>query len=320
MLLAFMGTPPFAAQALQALIDAGHEIACVYTQPPRPAGRGHKLVSSAVQVLAESHGIPVRSPKSVKPPAEHEAFAALNLDVAVVAAYGLILPQAILDAPKYGCINIHASLLPRWRGAAPIHRAILAGDAETGITIMRMDAGLDTGPMLLKRAIPIGRRTTATALTDELAALGAAMIVEALDALGKGQLAETPQPAEGVTYASKLDRSEGTIDWCLPALDLDRRVRALNPWPGAVFTTRGERIKLLEASVKPGQGAPGTVLEPANDGCPVVACSDGALKLSSLQRPGRTAQDGSAFLRGFPLPSGTLLSSNGDAVETDDRV
>lgn len=320
MRLVFMGTPPFAARALQALIDAGHEIACVYTQPPRPAGRGRKLVPSAVQTLAESRVIPVRSPKSLKPPAEHEAFAALNVDVAVVAAYGLILPQAILDAPKYGCVNIHASLLPRWRGAAPIQRAILAGDSETGVTIMRMDAGLDTGPILLKRAISIGRWTTATVLTDDLAALGAAMIVEALDALGKGQLAETPQPAEGVTYASKLDRSEGAIDWRLPALDLDRRVRALNPWPATVFAARGERIKLLEASVRLGHSAPGTVLQLANDGCPVVACGEGALKLASLQRPGRTAQDGAAFLRGFPLPPGTLLSSDGDALEDHDRV
>jgi methionyl-tRNA formyltransferase len=319
MRLAFMGTPPFAARALQALIDAGHEVACVYTQPPRPAGRGHKLVPSVVHSLAEARGIEVRAPKSLKPPAEHAAFAALNLDAAVVAAYGLILPQAVLDAPRFGCINIHGSLLPRWRGAAPVQRAILAGDTETGITIMRMDAGLDTGPILLKRAIAIGRWTTAAVLLDDMAALGAAMIVETLDALGKGQLAETPQPTEGVTYAAKLDRTEGVIDWRLPALDLDRRVRALNPWPGTIFTLRGERIKLLEASVRVGHGLPGTVLEPAVDGSPVIACGEGALKLTSLQRPGRTAQDGAAFLRGFPLPPGTLLSSDG-ALEADDRV
>jgi methionyl-tRNA formyltransferase len=310
MRLAFMGTPPFAARALQALIDAGHEVACVYSQPPRPAGRGHKLVKSAVQTLAEAHGIEVRTPARLRAPEEHERFAALDLDVAVVAAYGLILPQAILDAPKYGCINIHGSLLPRWRGAAPIHRAILAGDSETGITIMRMDAGLDTGPMLLKRAEPIGRWTTATSLTDELAEIGAALIVEALGLLEQGALPETPQPAEGMTYAAKLDRSEGAIDWRLPAVELDRKVRALNPWPGTIFTVRGERIKLLEAQIRADAGEPGHVLDPADDGCPVVACGAAALKLIQLQRPSRSPQDGPSFLRGFPLPPGMDLGSS----------
>ncbi len=305
-----MGTPPFAARALDALIAAGHEIAVAYTQPPRRAGRGHRLAASAVQALAESQGIPVRSPVSLRPAEEHAAFAALGVDLAVVAAYGLILPQPVLDAPRLGCINIHGSLLPRWRGAAPIQRAIMAGDSETGITIMRMEAGLDTGPMLLKRSVPIGRWTTAAGLTDQLAELGGEMIVEAIAALAAGGLPETPQPAEGVTYAAKLDRSEGTIDWSLPAAALDRRVRALNPWPGVVFTARGERIKLLEAAIRVANGPAGAVLEPSEDGSPVVACGSGALKLTSLQRPGRNAQDGAVFLRGFPLPPGTILGAD----------
>ena len=309
MRLAFMGTPPFAALALEALIAAGHDIAAVYSQPPRPAGRGHKVVPSAVQKLAEAHGIPVRTPTKLRAAAEeHEAFAALNLDLAVVAAYGLILPQPILDAPRLGCLNIHASLLPRWRGAAPIQRAILAGDSETGVTIMRMDAGLDTGPMLLKRAVPIGRWTTATALTDELADLGAALIIEAIALLEHGHLPDIIQPQDGITYAAKLDRGEGIIDWSLPAIDLDRKVRALNPWPGTVFTLGDERIKLLEASPTSAEGPPGQVLSPADDGCPIVACGAGALKLVTLQRPSRSAQDGASFLRGFPLTRGTSLS------------
>jgi methionyl-tRNA formyltransferase len=308
MRLAFMGTPPFAATALSALIAAGHDIAAVYSQPPRPAGRGHRLVASAVHSLAKTRGIEVRTPVSLRPVEEVERFAGLGLDAAVVAAYGLILPRAILDAPRLGCFNIHASLLPRWRGAAPIQRAILAGDSETGVTIMRMEAGLDTGPILLKRAVPIGRWTAATGLTDELADLGAGLMVEALSLLEQGGLPETAQPEDGVTYAAKLDRSEGLINWTLPAADLDRRVRALNPWPGTVFSVRGERIKLLEATVRPDRGAPGTVLERASDdGSPIVACGEGALKLTLLQRPGKTAQDGASFLRGFPLPPGALL-------------
>ena len=320
MRLAFFGSPEFAVPALRALHDAGHDIACVYSQPPRPAGRGHKLVKSAVQTLAEAHGIAVRTPARLRPPEEHERFAALDLDVAVVAAYGLILPQAILDAPRHGCINIHGSLLPRWRGAAPIHRAILAGDSETGITIMHMDAGLDTGPMLLKRAVPIGRWTTAASLTEELADVGADLIVAALGLLEQGALPETPQPAEGMTYAAKLDRSEGAIDWRLPAAELDRKVRALNPWPGTIFTVRGERIKLLEVQIRSDAGEPGQVLDPAADGSPVVACGAGALKLIQLQRPSRSPQDGASFLRGFPLPRGTVIESDGDALETDHRV
>jgi methionyl-tRNA formyltransferase len=307
MRIAFMGTPPFAARALEALIAAGHEIAAVYSQPPRPAGRGHKLVKSAVQTQAESRGIEVRTPERLKSPDEHAAFAALGLDLAVVAAYGLILPKAILDAPRLGCLNIHASLLPRWRGAAPIQRAILAGDAETGVTIMRMDVGLDTGPMLLKGTIPIGRWTTTASLTEELADMGARLVVEAVAKLEKGELPDLPQPEDGMTYAAKLDRADGTIDWNRTAIEIDRQVRALSPWPGTSFELAGERIKLLEATPTAAHGTPGTIIGTAEDGSPVAACGTGALKLTLLQRPGRAAQDGASFLRGFALPPGTLL-------------
>jgi methionyl-tRNA formyltransferase len=308
MRLAFMGTPPFAAKALEALIAAGHEIAAVYSQPPRPAGRGHKMVPSAVHQLADRHGIPVRTPAKLRTVVEeHEAFTALKLDLAVVAAYGLILPQPILDAPKLGCLNIHGSLLPRWRGAAPVQRAILAGDTETGITIMRMDAGLDTGPMLLKGTVPIGRWTTAVQLFDQLADLGAELIVEAVARLASGDLPDIPQPEEGVTYAAKLDRADGVIDWNLPALDLDRRVRALNPWPGTAFEFGAERVKLLEASITAGEGRPGTILWLSDDGSPVVACNPGALKLSTVQRPNRGPQDAASFLRALELAPGAGL-------------
>jgi methionyl-tRNA formyltransferase len=309
MRLAFMGTPPFAAKALEALIAAGHEIATVYSQPPRPAGRGHKLVPSAVHMLAEKHGIPVRTPAKLRTVVEeHEAFAALKLDLAVVAAYGLILPQAILDAPRLGCLNIHGSLLPRWRGAAPVQRAILAGDKETGITIMRMDAGLDTGPMLLKGTVPIGRWTTATDLFEQLADLGAELIVKAIARLKKGDLPDIPQPEEGVTYAAKLDRAEGQIDWSLPAAELDRKVRALNPWPGTTFMLHGERIKLLEATIAVGEGPAGVLLYLTDDGSPVVACNPGALKLVTLQRPNRGPQDSASLMRLFDLVPGAALT------------
>jgi methionyl-tRNA formyltransferase len=320
MRIAFMGTPPFAARALKALIAAGHVIAAVYSQPPRPAGRGHKLVKSAVHTLAEAHGIEVRTPQRLKSPEEHAAFSALSLDLAVVAAYGLILPKAILDAPKLGCLNIHASLLPRWRGAAPIQRAIMAGDAETGVTIMRMDVGLDTGPMLLKANVPIGRWTTSASLTEELSDLGAKLVVEAVTKLEKGELPDIPQPEEGMTYAAKLDRADGVIDWRHPAGEIDRRVRALNPWPGTSFEIGGERIKLLEATPTTARGTPGTIVGTSEDGSPVAACGEGALKLTLLQRPGRAPQDGASFLRGFALPLGTVLGGNGDTLETDHRV
>jgi methionyl-tRNA formyltransferase len=312
MRLAFMGTPSFAAKALEALIAAGHEIAAAYTQPPRPAGRGHKLVPSAVQAVAEKHGIPVRTPPRLRTMVEeHEAFAALKLDLAVVAAYGLILPQSILDAPRLGCLNIHGSLLPRWRGAAPVQRAILAGDKETGITIMRVDTGLDTGPMLLKGTVPIGRWTTSTQLFDQLADLGAELIVEAIARLEKGELPDIPQPEDGVTYAAKIDRAEGAIDWSKPAVELDRKVRALNPWPGTAFEFRGERIKLLEATTAVGEGKPGTILWLTEDGSPVIASNPGALKLSIVQRPNRGPQDAASFLRALELEPGGSLTQEG---------
>jgi methionyl-tRNA formyltransferase len=299
-----MGTPDFAVPSLEALIAAGHDIAAVYSQPPRPAGRGHRPVASPVQRAAEGAGIPVRAPERLDITATAE-FAALALDAAVVAAYGLILPKAVLAAPRLGCVNIHASLLPRWRGAAPIQRALLAGDAESGITIMQMDEGLDTGPMLLKEAVPIGPATTAQALQDRLAALGARLILAALDGLAAGRLAPEPQPAVGVTYAKKLRREEATLDWRLPAALLERQVRAFDPWPGAVFTYAGERIKVLAASVEPAAAgaAPGTVLDAAL----AIACGEGALRLLRLQRPGRAPLPAEAFLRGYPIAAGTAL-------------
>jgi methionyl-tRNA formyltransferase len=300
MRLAFMGTPDFAVPALDALVAAGHEVACAYCQPPKPAGRGHAVQETPVHRRAAALGIPVRTPRTLKDPEEQRAFRDLGLDAAVVVAYGLILPQPILDAPRLGCLNIHGSLLPRWRGAAPIHRAILAGDRETGITVMRMDAGLDTGPMLLKRATPIGRTTTAQELHDRLSAMGAEMIVEALDRLGRGDLPDEPQPQDGVTYAAKLSKDEGRIDWTLPAADLARRVRALTPWPGCVFELGGERIKLVEAAAVEGSGAPGEVLDEAF----TVACGEGALRCLVVQRPGRRPTDGADCLRGLRLGPG----------------
>ncbi len=297
--LAFMGTPDFAVTALDALIAAGHDIAAVYCQPPRQAGRGHRLQPSPVQRRAEEAGLPVRYP--VRLTAEEcDALAALDLDVAVVAAYGLILPQAALEAPRFGCLNIHGSLLPRWRGAAPIERAILAGDDATGITIMRMDKGLDTGPMLLTEKVPIAPHATAAGLRADLAAIGARLIVEALNALE--MLAPQPQPEDGVTYAKKLTREEERIDWTKPARVLERQVRAIPSW----FEARGERIKLLAAAPAEGRAAPGTVL----DGAPTIACGDGALCLQKLQRPGRGPVDADAFLRGFALPPGIVLPSS----------
>jgi methionyl-tRNA formyltransferase len=289
--LAFLGSPAFAVPALRALVQAGHEVVCVYTQPARPAHRGQAMTKCAVQVAAESLGLPVRSPARVKRDAEaHAAFAALALDAAVVAAYGLILPSPMLDAPRLGCLNIHASLLPRWRGAAPIHAAILAGDAQTGITIMRMDEGLDTGAMLLKRDVPIGPRTTTPELHDTLAALGAEMIVCVLADMPEA----VPQPQEGVTYAAKLTREDGRLDFSRDSAELDRQVRALTPWPGTFATFAGETLKILQAEPATGSGEPGAVLHPS---C-VVATGCGALRLLRVQRPGRPATTGDAFLRG----------------------
>jgi methionyl-tRNA formyltransferase len=304
MRVVFMGTPAFAATALAAIADAGHEVACAYSQPPRPAGRGHRETRSDVHELAAARGIPVRTPARLRDPAEHAAFAALQADIAVVAAYGLILPRPVLDAPRHGCINIHASLLPRWRGAAPIQRAILAGDRESGITIMRMDEGLDTGPMLLRAAVPIGPQTTAGELHDALAALGARLIVEALALLATGDAAATPQPDAGVTYAAKISKDEARLDWTRPAGELARVVRGFNPVPGAFFELEGERIRILAAEQIGAHGAPGTVL----DDRLTVACGDGALRALVVQRSGRAAMDAHAFLRGRKLPAGTRLA------------
>src|SRR6059058_2928593 len=282
-----MGTPDFAAAILGGLVDAGHRLRAVYTQPPRPAGRGHRLQSSPVQLLAERTGVPVRSPAGLRDDAAQAEFAAIGADAAVVAAYGLILPAPLLAAPRLGCLNVHASLLPRWRGAAPIQRAILAGDRETGITIMQMDEGLDTGPMLLQEAIPIGPKTTAGELTEALAGLGAGLMLEALDAVATGKLVPRARPAEGVPYAPKLRREEAALDWARPAAELERQVRAFDPWPGAFFFARDERIRVLSAEAEPETEAafPGTVL----DEHLTIACGEGALRPLRLQRPGRAA-------------------------------
>ncbi len=303
--LVFMGTPVFAATILDGLIEAGYPVLAVYTQPPRPAGRGHRLQPSPTQLLAERHGIEARSPASLRIAEVQTAFAALGADAAVVAAYGLILPPAVLAAPRLGCLNVHASLLPRWRGAAPIQRAVLAGDRETGITIMQMDEGLDTGPILMQQRMPIQPRATASGLSAELAFLGARMIVAALDGAAHGTLTPRPQPHEGVSYAHKLRREEGRLDWQLPAADLERRVRAFDPWPGAFFEIGGARVRVIAAAVLPGGRGqkPGIVI----DDCLSVACGEGVLQPLRLQRPGRAALDAPAFLRGFPIPAGTVL-------------
>jgi methionyl-tRNA formyltransferase len=303
--LAFMGTPDFAVPALAALIKAGHAIAAVYTQPPRPAGRGQHDRPSPVHAFAERQGIAVRTPRTLRDARAQADFAALALDAAVVAAYGLILPPAILAAPRLGCLNIHASLLPRWRGAAPIQRAILAGDVETGITIMQMDEGLDTGAMLLQERMRIAPDMSAGALHDALAALGAKLIVQALDRLAAGRLAPTPQPAEGVAYAAKIDKAETRLDWSQVAAQLACVVRAFSPAPGAWFALEGERIRVLAAAPAPGRAgaAPGTVL----DDRLTVACGEGALRLLQVQRAGGKPMDADAFLRGRPVTAGTIL-------------
>jgi len=300
MRLIFMGTPDFAVPALAALIDAGHEIICVYSQPPRPAGRGQREQPSPVQTFAEQHGIPVRYPVSLKTPEAQAEFAALDADAAVVAAYGLILPKAVLDAPRLGCINIHASLLPRWRGAAPIQRAILAGDAETGITIMQMDEGLDTGPMLTTGSLPIGAETTTSDLHDALAALGGALIVKVL---GDDLPPAVPQPDEGATYAPKLDRAEGRLDWTEEATVLNLKIRALNPWPGVWCEHEGARLRVLAAEPVAGSGAPGTVIDTPL----TVACGAGALRLDRVQRAGKSAMSAADFVRGNSMPVGSVL-------------
>ncbi|MCA0941497.1 methionyl-tRNA formyltransferase [Salipiger pacificus] len=301
MRVVFMGTPEFSVPVLEALVGAGHEIAAVYSQPPRPAGRGKKDRPSPVQARAEALGLEVRHPVSLKGAEEQVAFAALEADVAVVVAYGLILPQAILDAPARGCLNIHASLLPRWRGAAPIHRAILSGDPETGVCIMQMEAGLDTGPVLLREALKIGAEETTGALHDRLSDMGARLIITALERLDL--LEPVSQPEAGVTYAQKIDKAEAVLDWGLPAEEVSRRIRGLAPFPGAWTMVGGERIKLLGARVVPGEGAPGEALDSGF----VIACGAGAVQITRAQRAGKGAQDVETFLRGMNIPAGTML-------------
>jgi methionyl-tRNA formyltransferase len=304
--LAFMGTPAFSVPILAALLDAGHDVRVVYTQPPRPAGRGKRDRRSPVHDFAEARGIEVRTPVRLKDEEEHAAFAALDLDAAVVVAYGLILPREILSAPRHGCINVHASLLPRWRGAAPIQRAIMAGDTETGVAIMLMDEGLDTGPVLMTEKLPITGETTGATLHDALAEIGARLIAPALAGLMDGRLIAEPQDAAGTTYAAKLSRDVGRLDWTLPAAELERLIRALDPWPGAWCLMDGDRLKVLNAGVVDlGRlsNDPGTVLDPAL----TVACGDGALRLARVQKPGKGAMNADAYLRGNPVPPGSVL-------------
>ncbi len=301
-----MATPDFALPALAALVDAGHEIASVYSQPPRPAERGQRERPTPVASRAVERGLPVRTPTTLRNPADAEAFAALGLDAAIVVAYGLILPPSFLTVPKLGCLNIHASLLPRWRGAAPIQRAILAGDAETGITIMRLAEGLDTGPMLLQRSIAIGADETAGQLHDRLASLGASMIVEALAGVAAGTLAPTPQPSEGVSYAAKIDKKETRLDWAKPAAELLRAVRAFSPSPGAWFDYEGERIRVLRAALSEARvsGPVGTMTPDL-----LVRCGDGvALALRELQRAGRRAMKAAEFANGLRLAAPVHLA------------
>ncbi|MEI8295359.1 MAG: methionyl-tRNA formyltransferase [Alphaproteobacteria bacterium] len=302
--VAFLGTPDFAVPSLQALHKADYDIVAVYTQPPRPKGRGHHLQKSPIHLLAETMGFPVFTPQTLKDPLEQQRFSELQLDFAIVVAYGLILPPAILAAPRLGCINVHASLLPRWRGAAPIQRAILAGDHETGVTIMLMDQGLDTGPMLSKHALPLTTATTATSLYEQLACLGAKGLCPALEDFAAGKCQPTPQPDEGVTLAPKLTHEEGRLDWQQDAATLERAIRALNPWPGTWFEHLGTRIKVFEAIyVGDTQASPGMFI----DDQLTVACQVGALRLTKLQRPGGQALPSKDFLNGYPLPKGTRL-------------
>ena len=295
MKVVFMGTPVFSVPALEALVAAGHEIIAVYTKPPRPAGRGKKERRSPVHDRADALGLKVRHPKSFKDPEAESAFADLQADVAVVVAYGLILPAPVLASPFHGCINIHASLLPRWRGAAPIHRAVMAGDFETGVCIMEMDAGLDTGPVLLREATPIGATDTSGDLHDRLSEMGGRMIVETLANLDT--LKPEPQPEDGVTYAIKIDKSEARIDWSRTADEIDRQIRSLSPFPGAWTEADGERVKLLRSRLAEGEGEPGQ-----NLGDFRIACGSGAIDVLQAQRQGKRPMAAEEFLRGQSLP------------------
>jgi methionyl-tRNA formyltransferase len=301
MRLAFMGTPDFSVPVLAALLDAGHDISCIYSQPPRPAGRGMKEKPSPVQAFGEARGIAVRTPASLRGAAEQAEFAALHNDAAVVVAYGLLLPRAILAAPRFGCFNVHASLLPRWRGAAPIQRAIMAGDDKSGVCIMRMEEGLDTGPVLLRGEVAISEQTTAASLHDALSALGARLMVQALENPADPGVT---QPEDGVTYARKIDKAEAKIDFSLPARFVLRHIHGLSPFPGAWLEVNGARLKVLEASVAAGSGPAGRFL----DDDLTIACGDGALRLERLQREGKAPMERAAFLRGFAVPAGSEVA------------
>lgn len=301
--LIFMGSPDFAVPALKALIAAGHEVVCVYTQPPRPAGRGQSERKTPIHQLAERWALPVRTPRRLKGADEQAAFAALGADLAVVVAYGLILPKAVLDAPRLGCLNLHGSLLPRWRGAAPIQRALMAGDDVTGVQAMKMEEGLDTGPVLLSETVAITPEDTAQTLHDKLAAAGAPLLARAVAQMEVGVARFTPQGAEGVTYAEKITPAEARIDWSAAARDVDLKIRGLSPLPGAWFLLNGVRVKALMSRRESGAGAPGAAL----DDTLLIACGDGAVRLLRVQREGKGAMAAGDFLRGTPTPVGTIL-------------
>ena len=302
--LVFMGTAAFAVPSLEAVHAAGHDIARVFTQPPRPAGRGHKPRQTPVHDAADRLGLAVESPQSLRDEAAQRDFAGLGCEACVVVAYGLILPRAVLDAPRLGCLNVHPSLLPRWRGPAPIPRTIEAGDAETGVAVVRMDEGVDTGPVLLAERMPVPAGATAGTLHDALAALGGRLIVAALDGVAAGTLGATPQPDDGATYAAKLTKDQGRLDWRRPADELERLVRAFAPRPGAWFDAGGTAVKVLAAEVVGDTGAPGTLIRDDL----TVACGAGALRLVTVQRAGKAPTDGTAYLRGARLTPGAVLA------------
>ncbi len=312
MKIVFMGSPVFALPCLLALRQAGHEVICVYSQPAKPAGRGQLLAPTPIAAYAQQAGLQLRTPKSLKGEAAQAAFAQLRPDVAIVVAYGLILPKPILEAPVFGCINVHASLLPRWRGAAPIQRAIMAGDEQTGIAIMRMEEGLDTGPVFASRAIAIRADETAQSLHDRLADLGAPVLLEVLAGLGSGRLVPAAQPETGITYAHKIDAAQARIDWRRPAWEIDRQIRGLSPHPGAFFlleTDKGPvRIKALASSVESACADPREMPGRVRDAALLIACGQGQVRLHRVQREGKQALDAAMFLRGGPIPAGTLLT------------
>ena len=305
----FMGTPDFSVPTLMEIVGQGHDVVACYSQPPRPAGRGMDLKKSPVHEAAESFGIPVFTPQSLKGAEEQEAFAALNADVAVVVAYGLLLPKPILEAPEYGCLNLHASMLPRWRGAAPINRAIMAGDKETAVQVMRMEEGLDTGPVCMSETVAIGENMTAGDLHDKLSSLGGDLMVRALAALSRGALGDQTQAEEGVTYAAKLSKQETRIDWSKPAAEVHNHIRGLSPFPGAwcemPLGGKMERVKVLRSTLGKGSGTPGSV-QTGGD-VPVISCGASAVRLEQVQRAGKKPMSGAEFLRGASLSDGTVL-------------